>query len=86
MLPVVEDGDIRLKLVQLKELAERGTITNIAKQLQHIQKDLRQSKINLNEALKQVVDMANRYNDYYRDSQQADEESAATIILSESFQ
>jgi superfamily II DNA/RNA helicase len=40
MLPHIEDGDIRLKLVQLKELAERGTITYIAKRLQRIQKDL----------------------------------------------
>ena len=39
MMPHVEDGDTRLKLVQLKELAERGTITYIAKRLQRIQKD-----------------------------------------------
>lgn len=40
MLPHIEDGDSRLKLVQLKELTERGTITYIAKRLQRIQKDL----------------------------------------------
>lgn len=91
MLPHIEDGDIRLKLVQLKELAERGTITYIAKRLQRIQKDLQRqggskAKMNFDEALKQVLDMANHYNAYYRDTQQAEEESAATIILSESFQ
>ena len=91
MLPHIEDGDTRLKLVQLKELAERGTITYIAKRLQRIQKDLQRkggskAKMDFDEALKQVLDMANHYNAYYRDTQQAEEESAATIILSESFQ
>ena len=90
MLPHIEDGDIRLKLVQLKELAERGTITYIAKRLQRIQKNLQRqggkAKMDFDEALKQVLDMANHYNAYYRDTQQAEEESAATIILSESFQ
>ena len=90
MLPHIEDGDTRLKIIQLRELAERGTITYIAKRLQRIQKDLQRqggskAKMGFDEALKQVLDMANRYNAYYRDSQKADEESAATIILSESF-
>ena len=40
MLPHIDDGDTRLKIIQLKELAERGTITYIAKRLQRIQKDL----------------------------------------------
>ena len=89
MLPHIEDGDIRLKLVQLKELAERGTITYIAKRLQRIQKDLQRqggkAKMDFDEALKQVLDMANHYNAYYRDTQKAEEESDATIIISESF-
>ena len=91
MLPHIEDCDTHLKLVQLKELAERGTITYIAKRLQRIQKELQRkggskAKMDFDEALKQVLDMANHYNAYYRDPQQAEEESAATIILSESFQ
>jgi len=90
MIPHIEDGDTRLKLVQLKELAERGTITYIAKRLQRIQKDLQRqggskAKMTFDEALKQVLDMANHYSTYYRDTQQAEEESDATIILSESF-
>lgn len=90
MLPHIEDGDIRLKLIQLKELAERGTITYIAKRLQRIQKDLQRqrgskAKMGFDEALKQVLEMANHYNAYYRDTQQTEEESAAIIILSESF-
>jgi len=90
MIPHIEDGDTRLKLVQLKELAERGTITYIAKRLQRIQKDLQRqggskAKMTFDEALKQVLEMANHYSTYYRDTQQAEEESDATIILSESF-
>lgn len=91
MLPHIEDGDTRLKLVQLRELAERGTITYIAKRLQRIQKDLQRHggnapKLTFEDALKQVLEMANHYNAYYRDTQKAEEESDATIILSESFQ
>ena len=90
MLPHIEDGDTRLKIIQLKELAERGTITYIAKRLQRIQKDLQRqggskAKMGFDEALKQVLEMANHYNAYYRDIQHAEEESDATIILSESF-
>ena len=90
MLPHIEDGDTRLKLVQLKELAERGTITYIAKRLQRIQKDLMRqggskAKMTFDDALKQVLEMANHYSAYYRDTQKAEEESDATIILSESF-
>ena len=91
MIPHIEDGDTRLKLVQLKELAERGTITYIAKRLQRIQKDLQRhggskAKMTFEEALKQILEMANHYNAYYRDTQHAEEESDAVIILSESFQ
>lgn len=91
MIPHIEDGDTRLKLVQLKELTERGTITYIAKRLQRIQKDLMRqggsrAKMTFDEALKQVLQMANKYTAYYRETQRAEEESDATIILSESFQ
>ena len=76
-------------MIQLKELAERGTITNIAKRLQRIQKELQKpgkNKMSFDVALKEVLDLANKYSAYYRDTQHAEEESAATIILSESFQ
>lgn len=91
ILSHMDDSDTRQKLTQLKELAERGTITNIAKRLQRIQKDLQRkggskAKMNFDTALKEVLDMANYYNAYYRETQHAEEESAATIILSESFQ
>jgi superfamily II DNA/RNA helicase len=91
MLVHIDDGDTRLKVIQLKELAERGTITNIAKRLQRIQKDLQRqggskAKMTFDDALKEVLDMANKYNAYYRETQKAEEETDATIILSESFQ
>ena len=91
MMPHIEDGDTRLKLIQLKELAERGTITYIAKRLQRIQKDLQRqggskARMTFDDALKQILEMANHYNAYYRDTKHAEEESDAIIILSESFQ
>ena len=91
MLPHIEDGDTRLKVMQLKQLAERGTITNIAKRLQRIQKDLQRqggsrAKMSFEIAFKEVLDMANKYNAYYRETQKEEEETDATIILSESFQ
>ena len=91
MLPHVQDDEVYIKLVQLKKLTERGTITLIAKRLQRIQKDLMRqggskAKMTFDEALKQVLMMADKYNAYYRDTQKADEESEPTIILSESFQ
>ncbi len=90
MLSHIDDGDTRLKIVQLRELAERGTITYIAKRLQRIQKDLQRqggskAKLTFEDALKQVLEMANHYNAYYRDTQHMEEESDAFIILSESF-
>ena len=90
LLPLIEDADTRVKVNQLKALAERGTITYIAKRLQRIQKDLQRTggkvKLTAQDALKEVVSMADKYNAYYRDTQHAEEESDATIILSESFQ
>lgn len=91
MLPHVQDDEVYIKLVQLKKLTERGTITLIAKRLQRIQKDLMRqggskAKMTFDEAVKQVLMMADKYNAYYRDTQKAEEESEPTIILSESFQ
>ena len=85
-----DDPDTQVKINQLKNLAERGTITDIAKRLQRIQKDLQRpggkSKLSVEEAKAEIKAMANKYNAYYRDTQHAEEESDANIILSESFQ
>lgn len=89
ILGFVDDPETRVKIIQLKALAERGTITYIAKRLQRIQKELQRTngkvRMTIHDALPQVIDMANKYNAYYREAQKAEEETEATIILSESF-
>lgn len=85
-----DDPDTQVKINQLKALAERGTITEIAKRLQRIAKVLQRpggkaTIMSLDEAKAEIKAMANKYNAYYRDTQHAEEESDATIILSESF-
>lgn len=89
ILGFVDDPETRIKIIQLKALAERGTITYIAKRLQRIQKELQRTngkvRMTIHDALPQVIDMANKYNAYYREAQKAEEETEATIILSESF-
>ena len=84
-----DDPDTQVKINQLKALAERGTITEIAKRLQRIAKVLQRpggkATMSLEEAKAEIKAMANKYNAYYRDTQHAEEESDATIILSESF-
>ena len=90
MMQMVDDVENRQKLLQLRELTERGTITYIGKRLQRIQKDLQRqgsskAKLTFDEALKQVLEMADHYSAYYRETQHAEDETEATIILSESF-
>ena len=89
VLGFIEDSETRVKVLQLKALAERGTITYIAKRLQRIQKDLQRTngkvRMTIHDALPQIIDMANKYNAYYREVQKAEEENDAVIILSESF-
>jgi hypothetical protein len=91
MIPqFADDPDLQVKVNQLKSLAQRGTITDIAKRLQRISKDLQRTggkvKMTLEAAKAEIKAMANKYNAYYRDTQHAEEESDANIILSESFQ
>lgn len=84
-----DEPETQVKINQLKALAERGTITDIAKRLQRIAKVLQRTggktTFSLEEAKAEIKAMANKYNAYYRDTQHAEEESDATIILSESF-
>lgn len=87
----IDDTDLYLKVAQLKTLADRGVITYIAKRLQRIQKDLRRSggksRITHDEALTEIIEMAKKYAPYYtaQESLLHEQESAAEIILSESF-
>ncbi len=87
----IEDGDLYIKVAQLKALAERGVITYIAKRLQRIQKDLKRSggnaRMKHDEALKEIIEMANKYAPYYTVEETLfnEQETDAAIILSESF-
>ena len=90
VLPFVDDAETKVKIIQLKVLAERGTITYIAKRLQRIQKELLRTNTRerktIHDFLPQIIEMANKYSPYYREAEKAEEESDANIILSESFQ
>lgn len=87
----IDDNELYLKVVQLKNLAERGVITYIPKRLQRIQKDLRRTsgkaRMTHDEALAEIIEMARKYSTYYmaQESQLNEQETNAEIILSESF-
>ncbi len=87
----IDDNDLYLKVAQLKVLAERGVITYIAKRLQRIQKELKKSgksRMTHDEALAEIIVMAQKYSPYYmaEESLLNEQETDAEIILSESFQ
>lgn len=86
-LPKIQDQTIYQQVVQLRILAERGVITIIAKRLQRMQKDILRGKLNTDEALSQIIDMAKKYNAYYLSAEELKQEveTEAQIILSESF-
>ncbi len=86
----IEDSNIHLKVARLKELVNRGVITNIAINLQRIQASLRRNdskKLSHDEALNEIIEVANKYEPYYvADNEMKNKtESDAEIILSESF-
>ena len=86
----IDDPDMRIKVSQLKTLAERGVITYIPKRLQRIQKNLTRSgknKLSPADALTEIIDMAKKYSPYFvaQESQMNEIETNAEIILSESF-
>ena len=88
----IADGDTYGQVERLRTLVERGAIAHVAKRLQRIQKDLRRAGgktgITREEALAEIVAMAAKYDPYHteEDTQPGETESAAEIILSESFQ
>ena len=83
----VHDNEERMQIVQLQSLVERGVISDIAKRLQRMQKDLVRKKIGRDEALEGIKTMAKKYNAYYLNSEELrrETETEADIILSESF-
>ena len=74
-------------MVELRQIAEQGVITKVAKRLQRIQKDLGKAKIDRNEALAEIIEMAKHYHSYYIANEELAQETEqeAGIILSESF-
>lgn len=86
----IDDGDLKEKVAHLKSLAECGVITYISKRLQRMQKKLRErgkSRMTHDEALAEIIRMAEKYTPYYTAEKKLREsqESEAEIILSESF-
>ena len=86
----IEDSDARRKVEQLKVLLDRGTLACIARRLQRIQRDLsgKCARLTREEALGMILEMAERFDPYYRDEEalRNGKETDAEIILSESFQ
>ena len=86
----IDDSDLRIKILQLKSLAERGVITYISKRLQRIQKNLLshgKTRMTHDEALAEIIQMAQKYSPYYMAEEVLfkTQETDAEIILSESF-
>lgn len=86
-LPMVDDEDTKLKICHLKALVEQGVITSIAIRLQKMTRLLTLRRLDADEALKEIIEMANKYDPYYMsDSQRRKtEETTPEIILTESF-
>ena len=86
----IKDSDARRRVEQLKVLLDRGTLACIARQLQRIQRDLsgKCARLTQEEALGMILEMAERFDPYYRDEEtlRNGKETDAEIILSESFQ
>lgn len=85
------DPDLRLKVSQLRILAQQGVITYIAKRLQRIHRGLNSSgraRLTRKEALDEITALAHKYAPYFavQEAQQNERETQPKIILSESFQ
>lgn len=87
-LPEIQDSMQYQQMVELRQIAEQGVITKVAKRLQRIQKDLGKAKIDRNEALAEIIEMAKHYHSYYIANEELAQETEqeAGIILSESFE
>lgn len=86
-LPEIADDELRQQVVQLRSLVERGVITSIGRRLQRMHKDVGRGILTRDDALAEVASIAQRYSPYYRSAEEMgrQEESAADIILTESF-
>lgn len=83
----IDDEDLKVKVAHLKALVERGVITSIAMRLQRMARLLTKGKMNRDDAVAQIFEMAIRYEPYYQSESdnKKTRETSPDIILSESF-
>lgn len=86
-LPEIHDQNLYQQVVQLRILAEKGVISLIPKRLQRMHKDMLRGALHKDDVLSTIIDMAKKYDSYYRSTEdrQQESETSAEIILSESF-
>lgn len=84
------DPDMHLKMAKLRSLVERGTLIELNRELQRIQKSLHSRagmRMTLEQAMERVRQLAVEYEAHYVDPNEArqEQETEPEIILSESF-
>ncbi len=87
ILPEIDEEEIHIKVSHLMSLVERGVITGIAMRLQKMAKALLHGRLKREDAIEQIIAMANKYEPYYQSDCERNnlDESVPSIILSESF-
>lgn len=83
---LITSPELQANVNNLKALALRGTITEIPTCLSRINKALAARQITRNEALPQIIELANKYARHSASQETTlNNETAPSIILSESF-
>lgn len=91
-IPQIKEEHKREKVLQLKELIERGVLSTPGKEVYDIKKALtgknRKEHLTQEGALTKILKLAKKYESYYMENEVAlnETETEAQIILSESFQ
>ncbi|MBQ7998704.1 MAG: NgoFVII family restriction endonuclease, partial [Bacteroidales bacterium] len=83
IISTIEDDDLRLKTAHLKALVEQGVITSIAMKLQRMYRLLTLKKLNRDQAISEIINMAIKYDPYYQSdsTRKATPETTPEIIL-----
>jgi superfamily II DNA/RNA helicase len=86
-LAEIQDSNTRLFIAQLQSLVRDGVITYIPKRLQRMSKRLHKGLLSHDDALDEIILMAQKYTDYFvaEEERRKQTESEPKIILSESF-
>ncbi len=83
---IITSPELQANVRNLCALAQRGTITDIPNRLSRIYKDLTARRITRDEALPQIIELANKYARHSASQETTlNHETAPSIILSESF-